>query len=104
MDERPNVISLTSISSAQNFHSTINRLSLRLKRFWKQSHVPLDRPLVPQELHICSVNLDLTLGALLEVLVTAEGSKTPVLGDDDLLATRELVLRAAEGFDGCRAV
>ena len=36
----------------------------------------------------------------LEVVLTTEGSEAPVLGDNDLLATGELVLRAAEGLEG----
>jgi len=43
----------------------------------------------PQELDVCSVNLDLTSLALLEVLVTTKRSEAPVLGDDNLLAAGE---------------
>jgi hypothetical protein len=43
----------------------------------------------PEELDVSTVGLDLTSLALLDVLVTAERGETPVLGDDDLLATRE---------------
>jgi len=41
-----------------------------------------------------------TSSLLLQILLAAEGGETPVLGDNDLLATRELVLGAAEGFEG----
>jgi hypothetical protein len=44
--------------------------------------------------------LEATLSTLGNVLLTAEGCEAPVLGNDDLLAARELVLRSAEGFDG----
>jgi hypothetical protein len=75
----------------------------------------------PQELHIGTINLDLTGLALLEVLVTAERGEAPVLGDNDLLTAREsgyrlaagipeersadiLVLRPSQRLDGGRAV
>lgn len=45
----------------------------------------------PQELDVGTVGLDLAVGALLDVLLAAQGGETPVLGDDDLLATREPV-------------
>jgi len=48
--------------------------------------------------------LEATLGALGNVVLAAKGSEAPVLGNDDLLAAGELVLRAAESFDGCGAV
>lgn len=79
-------------------------LSLRLKSRWEQAHIPLNGPLVPQKLHIRSIDLDLSLRALLEVLIAAQGREAPILGDDDLLAAWELVLRTAKGFDGCCAV
>lgn len=84
--------------------TTTTTLSLGFKRLRETSNVPLDRPFVPQELHVCPIDLYLAFGALLEVLVAAERGEAPVLGDDDLLAAGELVLRAAEGFDGCGAV
>jgi len=48
--------------------------------------------LVAQELNICSINLDSATGLLLHVFLSAERGEAPVLGDNDLLATRELVL------------
>lgn len=45
-----------------------------------------------QELNICAINEDLSGVLLIQILLTAERGETPVLGDDDLLATRELVL------------
>lgn len=60
--------------------------------------------MLAEELDVGTVDLDLTSLALGNVLVAAEGSEAPVLGDDDLLATRELVLGAAESLDGGGAV
>jgi hypothetical protein len=48
--------------------------------------------LVGQELDIGTINQELAFGLLLHVLFTAERSEAPVLGNDDLLAARELVL------------
>jgi len=60
--------------------------------------------LVGQELNISTVDLDATFLAQLDVLLTTERGEAPVLGHDDLLATRELVLRASKGFDGGSSV
>lgn len=49
---------------------------------------------------IGSIHLDTTSSLAIEVFVTAERSETPVLGDDNLLATGELVLRTSEGLKG----
>lgn len=46
--------------------------------------------LVAEELNVGTIDLDLTLLALLDVLLALKRGETPVLGDDDLLATREL--------------
>ena len=46
----------------------------------------------------------MTLLALGDVLLATERGEAPVLADDDLLAAGELVLAAAEGFDGGGAV
>lgn len=60
--------------------------------------------MVAEELDVGTVDLDTALLAELDVLLAAERSETPVLGDDDLLATRELVHGAAESLDGGRTV
>lgn len=52
-----------------------------------------------EELNVGTVLEELALLAELDVLLAADGSETPVLGDNDLLATGELVLRAAEGLE-----
>ena len=78
--------------------------SLGLKSIWEDRNIAFNRALVPQELHICTINPDFPFGTLLEVLVTAERSEAPVLGNDDLLAAREFVLGATESFNGCGAI
>lgn len=52
-----------------------------------------------EELDVSTVLEELALLAELEVLLAADGGEAPVLGDNDLLATGELVLRAAEGLE-----
>jgi hypothetical protein len=53
---------------------------------------------VAQELNVGTIH-EKTAGSLaLEVLLAAERGETPVLGDDNLLATGELVLGAAESL------
>ena len=53
-----------------------------------------------QELDVGTVLEELALLAELDVLLTTDRSETPVLGDNDLLATGELVGGAAHGLDG----
>ncbi len=62
-------------------------------------HVLGERTVVAEELDVSTVILDAARGLALQVLLTAEGSEAPVLGDNDLLATGELVLRAAESLE-----
>jgi hypothetical protein len=62
-------------------------------------HVVLQRTVVAQELDISTVHQEVTGSLLLQVLLAAERGETPVLGDDDLLATGELVLGAAESLE-----
>ena len=52
-----------------------------------------------EELNVGTVLLELALLAELDVLLATDGGETPVLGDDDLLATRELVHGTAESLD-----
>jgi hypothetical protein len=75
-------------------------LCLCLKRIGEAAHVVLQRTLVPQELHVGTIHTDLALLALGDVVGAVERSETPLLRDNDLLATGELVLAAAKGFDG----
>ena len=55
----------------------------------------------PQELDVGTVGLDLSVGALLDVLIATERGEPPVLGDDDLLATGEPAIRVS-GSSGKR--
>lgn len=56
--------------------------------------------MVGQELHVGTVHLDAASSLLLQVLLATERGEAPVLGDDDLLATGELVLGSAKGLEG----
>jgi hypothetical protein len=53
---------------------------------------------VGKELDVGTIDQELALSLALEVLLAAERGEAPVLGDNDLLATRELVLRTAESL------
>jgi len=83
---------------------TRSGLSLSRKRIREPTQIVRQLSTVSQELHISTINLNATLLAQVDVLFTAEWSEAPVLGHDDLLAAGELVLRAAESFDGRGAV
>lgn len=54
--------------------------------------------MVSKELDVSTIDLDTASSLLLEVLVTAERGEAPVLGNDDLLSARELVLGSSEGL------
>jgi hypothetical protein len=69
----------------------IPHLSL-LESSWESSDIVGQLALVGQELDIGTIDQELAFGLLLHVLFTAERSEAPVLGNDDLLAARELVL------------
>lgn len=77
-----------------------NRLSLRLESLGEAAHVVLERAVVAEELNVSTVDLDAAGSLALEVVLAAERGEAPVLGDDDLLATRELVLRSSESLQG----
>lgn len=88
---------------------TISHLSLSglldvLVGLREAAHVLLDAAVVAVELDVGTVDLDASLLAELDVLLAAERGEAPVLGDDDLLATGELVHGAAQGLDGVGAV
>ena len=55
--------------------------------------------MVAEELNVSTVDLDTASSLALEILVAAERGETPVLGDNDLLATGELVLRTSESLE-----
>lgn len=67
-------------------------------------HVLLNETVTTQELDVGTIGLDLALLAKLDVVLAADGGETPVLGDDDLLATREFVHGAAESLDSSGTV
>lgn len=75
-------------------------LSLRLESVGETADVALQRTVVGKELDVSTVNLDAAGSLLVEVLLTSERSEAPVLGDNDLLSARELVLGSAEGLEG----
>lgn len=54
--------------------------------------------MVGEELNVGTIDTDATSSLLLEVLLTSERGETPVLGDNDLLSARELVLGSSESL------
>jgi hypothetical protein len=70
--------------------SPTHNLSLSRESGGEAAHVLGEIALVAEELDVGTVDLDLALLALLDVLLTAERGETPVAGDNDLLATGEL--------------
>lgn len=81
-----------------SFHFQTHVQHLSLEGIGEAAHVVLERTVVGEELNVGTVILDTAGSLALEVLVTAKRGETPVLGDDDLLATRELVLGSAESL------
>jgi len=79
-------------------------LSLSAEGVGETPHVVNQTALVTKELKVSAVVLEAALSALFNVDLATKGREAPVLGDDDLLAAGELVLGAAEGFNGCGAV
>lgn len=78
----------------------LQSLCLGLKGIWVVPHVDLERTLVPQELYVGTIDTHMAILALGDVVLAVERCKTPLLRNDDLLAAWELVLAAAESFDG----
>lgn len=81
----------------------IFHLSLRLESVGEAAEVVGEFTVVGEELDVGTVDLDATGSLLLEVLLTSEGGEAPVLGDNDLLSARELVLGSSEGLEGVGA-
>ena len=79
-------------------------LSLGGESIGKTLHVQSQAATVAEELNVSTINLNAASGLLLQVLLAAERGETPVLGDDDLLATGELVLGATESLESVGAV
>lgn len=91
------------IITSPSFTSSRN-LSRRLESLGEAADVVGEVALVAEELDVGTVDLDLALLALLDVLLTAERGETPVPGDDDLLAAGELVLASPESLESGGAV
>jgi len=83
---------------------TIISLSLRLESVGEAAHVVGEVAVVGEELDVSTVDLDAAGSLLLEVLLTSERGEAPVLGDNDLLSARELVLGSSESLKGNGAV
>jgi len=75
-----------------------SELHLLSESSWETAHVLLDLSMWAEELDVSTIYLDGTSVTLVEVLLTTKWGETPVLRDNDLLATRELVLRSAESL------
>lgn len=75
-----------------------NILRLGRESVGETANVVLDGTVVGEELNVSTVDLDTAGSLALEVVLAAERGETPVLGDDDLLATRELVLGSSESL------
>jgi hypothetical protein len=78
-------------------HLSLGNILISLR---ESLNVLLNSTVVAEELNVSTIDLDTTLLAETDVFVATQGSETPVLGDDDLLATGELVHGATEGLDG----
>jgi len=79
--------------------SRTQNLSLCLESVGEAADVIGKFALVAEELDIGTINLNLSLLALLNVLLTAERGEAPVPGDDDFLATGELVLATPQSLE-----
>jgi len=77
-----------------------NNLCLDIESTWEALHVVGKWALGLEELDVSTVWLEVTLAALGNVLLTVERGEAPLLADDDLLATWELVLSTAESLNG----
>jgi hypothetical protein len=79
------------LSFPYSTHSQSDTLCL-LESSRESSDVVGQLAVVGQELDIGTIDQELAISLLLHVLFTAERGEAPVLGNDDLLAARELVL------------
>jgi hypothetical protein len=57
------------------------------------------RTLLGDKLDVTTIRSELTSGTSLNIVSTSKRSETPLLGDDDLLLTRELVLAASQSLN-----
>ena len=83
--------------------ATDNHLSLG-ESLGETLHVVLERAVVGEELNVSTIDLDAASSLLLQVLLAAQRGKAPVLGDDDLLSARELVLGSSESLKSVATV
>jgi hypothetical protein len=81
-----------------------HNLSLLRESVGEATHVGGEVALVAKELDVGTINLDLALLALLDVLLTAERGEAPVPGNNDLLAAGELVLATPQSLESSGAV
>lgn len=79
-------------------NQSVISLSLRGESVGEAAHVLLEVAVVAEELDVGTVDEHAAGSLAVEVLLATERGEAPVLGDDDLLATRELVLGAAESL------
>ena len=79
--------------------SSHKSIHLSLEGSWEAANVVGKLTLVAQELNVGTINQDLSSSLLLRILLTAERGETPVLGNNDLLATWELVLGTTESLE-----
>lgn len=93
----PNAVRCFDVHAKHNKRKALHPLSL--ESLGEALHVVLERTVVGQELNVSTIDLDATSSLLLQVLLATERGEAPVLGDDDLLATGELVLGAAESLE-----
>jgi hypothetical protein len=87
------------------YHPSLSSpLSLAGESIGETLHILSQAATVAEELNVSTIDLDATSRLLLQVLLAAEGGEAPVLGDDNLLATGELVLGTAESLESSSAV
>lgn len=70
-----------------------------LESSWESADIVGELAVVGQELDVSTIDQDLSGGLLLHILFTTERSESPVLGNNDLLATRELVLGSTKSLE-----
>lgn len=90
------IFNMPNLTPNPNCHP--NNLSLRLESVRESAQVVGKLAVVRQELNVGTIDQDAAGSLLLEVLVAAKRGETPVLGDDNLLSTGELVLRSSESL------
>jgi hypothetical protein len=88
------------ISPHHQAHVSYLCLASSLESTGETLDVALDCALVPQELNVGTIDQNAALLLEFDILVASERSETPVLADDDLLATGELVHGSSKGLDG----